>query len=251
MNKIKTIIIDDEELARRVIKKHLEQHQDIEVVGECQDGFEGVKMIQTGKPDLIFLDIQMPRLTGFEMLELLERPPVIIFVTAYDQHAMKAFDVSAVDYLLKPFSAERFAESLQKARRLLDAPDMQQQTLKNIARHSPTPDEPLRRIVVQHHDRIVLIPVEKILRMEAQGDYVMLITADGKYLKNQTMNHFQKILPKDEFVRLHRSHLVRLSFIRTIESPRRGSYQVTLGDKSQLPVSRSGYRRFRDLTKGA
>jgi len=249
----KAIIIDDEPLARGVIKKYLEEYPYIEVLRECENGFEGLKAIQESAPDLVFLDIQMPKLTGFEMLELLaagspaENPPVIIFVTAYEQYALKAFEASAADYLLKPFSPERFREALQRALLFVkDKPGFGHKMERLIRQHDDRP-EYLERVVVKDGSKITVIPLEKLTRLEAQDDYVMLHTKEGKFLKQKTLKYFEAHLPPNDFIRIHRSHIVKFSVIRQIEAAGRDSYEVRLTNGESLPLSKSGYRRLKQM----
>jgi two-component system LytT family response regulator len=245
--KYTTIIIDDEPLAREVIKKHLENFPDIQLLQECSNGFEGIKAIQEQHPDLVFLDIQMPKLTGFEMLELLEDPPIIIFITAYDQYALKAFEVSAVDYLLKPFSAERFREAVEKALLFMrDKPAFASELTQLVQQQTPQTGY-LARIVVKESSKIMVIPVEKLIRIEALDDYVMLHTKEGRFLKQKTMKHFEIYLPPDEFIRIHRSHIVKLSAIKQIDLVGKDSHEVRLTGGESLPVSKSGYQRLKQM----
>lgn len=242
----RVLIIEDEPLAREVIKTYLKQYSELELVGEAGNGFEGLKAINEGTPDLIFLDIQMPKLTGFEMLELLENPPVIIFTTAYDQYALKAFQVSAADYLLKPYSSERFAEAIERARLFLKDRPAHQQTIQKLRDHRDENTEQLDRIVVKDHQGIRVVPTEQLIYIEAQDDYVMLHCEDKKFLKQKTMKYFESALDSSQFIRLHRSYIVRLSAIKSIERHTRDSHVVILKNGATLPVSKSGYKRLRE-----
>jgi len=187
VNKIRTLIIDDEAPARDVIASYLQAHPEFEILGECQNGFEAIKKIQEEKPDVIFLDIQMPKITGFEMLELLDEKPVIIFSTAYDQYALKAFEASAADYLMKPFSPERFAEAINRAKLFLPDKKGHLQTIKNLVRHREETDEYLQRVVVKIGSQIKIIPVQQITWLEAQDDYVSIHTPEDAWLKQKTI----------------------------------------------------------------
>ncbi|MEW6653899.1 MAG: LytTR family transcriptional regulator DNA-binding domain-containing protein [Bacteroidota bacterium] len=247
MNKIRTLIIDDEQLGRNLIKAYLEKHEGYEVLAECNNGFDGIKLINELKPDLIFLDVQMPKLTGFEMLELIESPPVIIFTTAYDQYALKAFDVNAIDYLLKPFSEERFIEALSKAEKLLSNKAVSLSKFQKILKTSETSREALERVVVKNQHKIILIPVEDIKYIEAQDDYTMLYTEKGNFLKQKTMKYFEENLNPKNFIRIHRSYIVRLALIKQIELLEKESYQILLHDGKNLPVSKTGYSKLKDL----
>lgn len=247
MNKIKTLIIDDEQLGRDLIKAYLNKHEIIEVLAECSNGFDGIKQINELKPDLIFLDIQMPKLTGFEMLELIENPPVIIFTTAYDQYALKAFEVNATDYLLKPFSEERFNEALEKATKLLSNKILSDAKFKDILKIADSRAESLERIVVKNQQKITLIPVEEIKYIEAQDDYTMLYTQKGNFLKQKTMKYFEENLNPKDFIRIHRSYIIKLSLLKQIDLLEKESYQVVLHDGKKLPVSKNGYAKLKEL----
>ena len=205
MKMIGAVIIDDEQPARELIKVYLQDHQEITIIGEAENGFEGAKLINELSPDLVFLDIQMPKIDGFELLELLDYQPSIIFCTAYDQYAIKAFDKNALDYLLKPFSKSRFKEAIAK----IKLPKAKEEKLS-----LPTPQEyrrPLSRIVVKDRKEIVIIDVEKIHYLEAQDDYVEIHTANGKWLKQQTMKYFAEALDESKFVRIHRKYILNLN----------------------------------------
>src|SRR5215212_4532085 len=199
---MKTIIIDDEPLARSIVKEYLQSYNDIEVVAECNDGFEGMKAIQQLKPDLIFLDIQMPKINGFEMLELFEEAPPVIFTTAFDEFAIKAFESNAVDYLLKPFNKERFDKAIQKF--LQQSTNQPTQSVLEAAAQSPGQQN---RIVVKVGNKIKIIPVNQINYLEAADDYVKIVTAEGAFLKKRTMNFFEQSLTNWHFVRVHRSYI--------------------------------------------
>jgi two-component system LytT family response regulator len=240
MTKIKALIIDDEELARELIKNYLADHPFIEIIAECSDGFKGMKAVQELQPDLIFLDVQMPKLTGFEMLELLENPPVVIFTTAYNEYAIKAFDLNAVDYLLKPFSRERFSKALEKVKEKSELKGNESDKLKEFI-NKVTGTEKTERIVVKTGTKIQVIPVDSILYLEAQDDYVMLYTPEGKFLKQQTMKHYESTLDSAVFVRIHRSYIVNIQQVVRIEPYEKESWQVMLKNNSKLPMSKNGY----------
>ncbi|MBL3657788.1 LytR/AlgR family response regulator transcription factor [Fulvivirga sediminis] len=244
---IKSLVIDDEKLARDVISAYLKDQPDIEVIAECSNGFEGVKVIQEMKPDLIFLDIQMPKLTGFEMLELLDEVPVIIFSTAFDEYAIKAFEKSAVDYLLKPYSKQRFEESLAKARVKLKNLESSPITMDALLEEKRQEVEQLQRIVVRSGNKIVIIPTAKLDYIEAQDDYVALYSEGKKYLKQITMKYLEQSLPAAEFVRVHRSYIVRVSMIDRLEPYTKDSYVAILKDTSKISVSRSGYASLKEV----
>lgn len=248
-NKIAAIIIDDETLARELVKKYISYHQNLEVAAECSNGFDAIKKISELKPDLIFLDIQMPKINGFEMLELLENPPIIIFTTAYDQYAIKAFEVNAVDYLLKPFSQDRFNEALNKAFPLLENKNLQAEKIKNLVNTHDKKIEPLERIVVKDGPEITIIPIEEIIFFEAQDDYVMIHTHQKKFLKQKTMKYFEESLNPNDFIRIHRSYIVATREIKKIELNEKESYQIILSDKRKLPLSKSGHSKLKEFFK--
>ena len=247
--KIRAIIFDDETLGRDIIKNYLAKHDHIDLLAECSNGFDALKQINELKPDLIFLDIQMPKLTGFEMLELLEDPPVIIFTTAFDQYALKAFEVNATDYLLKPFSESRFAESLEKAIRLLNNKPESKQKLVDLARTIERRNEYLDRVVVKNGQKITIIPADDIIYIEAQDDYTMIHTATGNHLKQKTMKYFEENLDPAHFIRIHRSYIVKLTAVKQIELFEKESYRVILHNGSKLPVSKSGYQNLKEIIK--
>jgi len=247
--KYNAIIIDDEKLAREIIKKFLEQNKSIEILEECSNGFEGVKAINELKPDLIFLDIQMPKINGFEMLELLDHKPAIIFSTAYDEYALKAFEVDATDYLLKPYSKERFNDAVEKVVAKLRNANDSKTNYETLITNIVSQKEFLDRIVVKTNNKIIIIPTEKISFIQAQDDYVLIHSELGKHLKQQTMKFYEQHLDGTEFYRVHRSYIVKLSSVKQIELFEKDSYKITLQDGTKIPVSRSGYGRIRELLK--
>lgn len=249
MDKIKAVIIDDEILAREVINKYLSNYSSIEVVSECSNGFEGIKAIGELMPKIVFLDIQMPKINGFEMLELIDDPPVIIFTTAFDQYAIKAFEVSAVDYLLKPFSEERFKEAIDKALVRLNNKAENDEKISQIVRHVDGSREKLERVIVKTGTKINIIPIEKLNWVEAQDDYVMLHTSEGRFLKQKRMKFFEDNLDPAQFVRVHRSYIVRISFIKQIELFEKESYKLVLHDGNKIPVSKSGYLKLKTILR--
>lgn len=244
-DKIKTIIVDDEKLAREITKGYLSKHPAIEIIAECSNGFDAIKKINEYKPDLIFLDIQMPKISGFEMLELLEDPPAIIFTTAYDQYAIKAFEVSAVDYLLKPFSEERFNEALKKSYSLIEDKFQQNSAIKNIIDHHDEKIEFLERIVIKDGSKISVVPVESIKWIEAQDDYVMINSEQGRFLKKKTMKFFENHLDENLFIRIHRSYIINADFIQHLEQKGKESYQLILKNGRELPVSKTGLSKLK------
>jgi len=244
--KIRTVIVDDEELARQVLRELITAHPELEIVAECKNGFEAVKAIGELKPDLLFLDIQMPKLDGFEVLELTGTDMVIVFATAYDEYALKAFEVHAVDYLLKPFGAERFEKALAQARQKLG----RTMPVAELAQAVRAPGEFLERIVVRDGTRVHVIPVEKLDYAEAQDDYIALASEGRKHLKQQTIASLESSLDPARFVRIHRSYVVNLERIAKVEPYGKDSKVAVLKDGTQLPVSRAGYARLCEVLDG-
>ena len=242
--RVTAVIVDDEELARALLREYVESCPDVEIVAECANGFEAVKAIGEHKPDLVFLDVQMPKLDGFEVLELIGREVAVVFVTAYDQYAMKAFDAHAVDYLLKPFSQERFQKALDRARRRLGEKTPPAGELSAAAR---PPQQHLQRIVVKDGARVHIIPVDRLDYAEAQDDYVALHSQGKSYLKQQTISSLEAALDPERFVRIHRSIIVNLERVAKIEPYAKDSRVAVLSDGAQLPVSRAGYDRLKTL----
>lgn len=249
MSTIKAIIIDDENLARELIKAYLAKHTEIEVVTECPDGFQGLKAVQEHQPDLIFLDVQMPKITGFEMLELLDEPPAVIFSTAFDQYAIKAFELNATDYLLKPYSESRFDEAVQKAKAKIGQKENVSKEIKSLTETRRDQQEQLDRIVVKTGNKIQILPIEQIHHFEAQDDYVAIHSEAGKFLKLMRMKHLEDGLPDGEFVRIHRSYMVNVKMIEKLELYEKDSYLLTLKSGAQLPVSRSGHGKLKEVLK--
>lgn len=240
MKKYKAIIIEDEKLARDLLKNYLTDVNELELIGEFADGFSGLKAINDLNPDVVFLDVQMPKLTGLELLELLDEPPSIIFTTAYDEFAVKAFDLNAIDYLLKPFSKDRFNTAIEKAINNIG---------KNVAQLSSfksqiIEDKGLDKIVVKSNNNIHVIPLSEVNYIESEDDYVMVHTSKGKHLKHQTMKYYEEHL-NSKFIRIHRSYIVNISQINKIEKFGKDTYQVVLKNGSQLKVSRSRYQELK------
>jgi two-component system LytT family response regulator len=249
---IRVVIVDDEELARRVLREYLASSPDIEIVAECANGFDAVKAISELGPDLVFLDVQMPKLSGFEVLELIGREVAVIFVTAYDSYAMQAFDAHAVDYLLKPFGKERFEIALQRARQRIGSagqtPARPEPAVLSAAARPP--QEFAERVVVKDGAKVTIIPVDKLDYVEAQDDYVELHSQKRSYLKQQTISSLEAMLDPKRFVRIHRSSIVNLERLARIEPYTKDSRLAILNDGTQLPVSRSGYARLTALLEG-
>jgi two-component system LytT family response regulator len=242
---MKALLIDDEPLARSIVKEYLAKYPEIVIAGECGDGFEGVKAITGYKPDIIFLDIQMPKINGFEMLELVENPPDVIFTTAFDDYAIKAFETYAVDYLLKPFSQERFDRAIQKwlSRQNTSGP-VDTQALLQAASMSPGQS---RRIVVKTGGKIKIIPLQEIIYLEAADDFVKIHTQEGVFLKNKTMAHFEAILEPQLFARTHRCYIVNVQQITRIDPYVKDNHMAVLRSGKHIPVSKSGYARLKTV----
>ena len=246
MEKIKIVIIDDEAPAREIIKHYLTEVDGVEIIAECADGFTGLKTVSLMKPDLVFLDIQMPRLTGIEMIEVMTEKPEIIFTTAYDQFAIRAFELNAVDYLMKPFPKRRFLEAVKKAISRIRSEEGNKKPASEILAIKPEISPPLNRMVVRKGNAINLIPVEEIRYLEAQDDYVMIYHSAGKALKQQTMKSCEDNLSKNDFVRIHRSYIVNIGEIKRIEPYGKDNYVAILQSGDKLPVSRSGYKHLKE-----
>ena len=239
---MKVVIIDDEPLARSIVKEYLQKHPDLEVMQECNDGFEGLKAIQQHQPDLIFLDIQMPKINGFEMLELIEQPPAVIFATAFDEYAIKAFEAHAIDYLLKPFNQDRFDKAISKWNEKSRSNQKATQDLLDTAAQSPSQSH---RIVVKNGSKIKIIPVHDVHYLEAADDYVKVHTVEGYFLKNKTMSHFEQVLDGQLFVRSHRSYIVNVQQITRIDPYKKDNHVAVLRSGAKVPVSRNGYVKLR------
>lgn len=239
----KVVIIDDEPLARNIIKEYLEDHKDIKIVQECNDGFEGVKAIMQHQPDLIFLDIQMPKINGFEMLEIIDNKPGVIFTTAFDEYAMKAFEVNAADYLLKPFDKERFDKAIQKW--------LQQNNhttnIQNLLDSSSKQPEDQQRIVVKVNNNIRIIPTQDIYYLEAYDDYVKIYTKEEMFLKKKTMAYYENTLSPSNFVRVHRSFIVHLQYITRIEPMEKDKHIAILTNNSRIALSKTGYSKLKEV----
>lgn len=241
---LRAIIVDDEELARSIVRELLRPHPEIQVVAECVNGFEAVKAVAEHKPDLLFLDVQMPKLTGFDVLELIGTDVAVIFVTAYDEFAMKAFEVHAVDYLLKPVGKERLEAALERAKARIGEKMPAPGELSAAAR---APGEYAERIVVKDGTKVTLIPVAKLDYAEAQDDYVALASEGKKHLKQQTIASLEASLDPKQFVRIHRSYVVNLERVARIEPYGKDSRLAILSTGARLPVSRTGYARLKAL----
>ncbi|MDD3687640.1 MAG: LytTR family transcriptional regulator DNA-binding domain-containing protein [Bacteroidales bacterium] len=244
---MKVLIIDDEPLAIQILKEYLSSYEEIDIVGECNNGFDGLKAINDLKPDLIFLDIQMPKLTGFEMLELIENPPMVVFATAYDEFALKAFENNAIDYLLKPFSKSRFDQALQKVKKqFAEKPAVSPNYDKLIESVNSAKDK-LERVVVKESGKILIIPVSDVYYIEAADDYVVISSANKEYVKNSTMRFYEEKLPSDTFVRIHRSCIVNVNFIKEIQPYNKETHSVIMKNGKSLKTSRQGSAELKGL----
>ncbi len=242
----KVVVIEDEEPARNLIRNFLKDCENIELVEECSDGFCGVKAINEHKPDIVILDIQMPKLTGFEVLELIEHKPVVIFSTAYDQYAIKAFDENAIDYILKPYSKARFIQAINKAIIAIEAQTGENAAaIDTISKISENKPEPLQRIAVKSGAKVFVLPINQIQFIEADGDYVKVHTRDSAFLKEKTMRYFETNLPKDEFVRVHRSNIININEISKIEPFDKDSHIVILKSGVNIKTSSNGYKALK------
>ena len=242
--KLKAIIVDDEELARAVLRELLSKHSDIEIIAECANGFEAVKAITHTKPDLLFLDIQMPKLDGFEVLELVGTEMAIVFATAYDEYALRAFEIHAVDYLLKPFGADRFNAALKRA---IERVGSKEHLPAAIVSPSRVPGQFPDRIVLRDGSDVYIIPVHKLDYVEAQDDYVALVSEGKRRLKQQTISSMEEALDPSKFLRIHRSYILNLERLKKVEPYGKDTHIAILVDGTKLPVSRTGYSRLREV----
>jgi two-component system LytT family response regulator len=244
--KIRALVVDDEDLARQVLREFISAHSEIEIVAECANGFEAVKFATELEPDLLFLDIQMPKLDGFEVLELIGANRAVVFVTAYDTFAIRAFEVHAVDYLLKPISADRFDAALKRAKERLSGKLPPTPVPANdLAAAARPPSQYLDRIPVRDGTSVFIIPVAKLDYAEAQDDYVALVSDSKKHLKQQTISSLEGALDPSRFLRIHRSYIVNLERVVKIEPYGKDSHIAVLAGGTRLPVSRSGHARLR------
>ncbi len=247
MSTIKVIIIDDEQLARDLLKNYLSKDPRLEVIGECSNGFEGVLAIQELNPDLVFLDIQMPKITGFEMLELLSNPPVIIFSTAYEEFAIRAFEANAVDYLLKPYPAERVEQAVEKALKRIQSGSGIKDDLDALSQAHDENSGMLSRIVVKSGSKIRIIPIETIDYLESEDDFVMIYCKEGHFLKQKTMKFFESHLDPKKFIRIHRSCIVNSSQLAEIQQYGKESWILLTKQGAKLKISKSGYLTLKEF----
>jgi two-component system LytT family response regulator len=242
----KVIIIDDEPLARSIVIEYIQHFPDLVVSQVCSNGFEGLKAIQQYKPDLLILDIQMPKINGFEMLELIENPPAVIFATAFDEYAIKAFEAHAIDYLLKPFNQDRFEKAIKKWREQKNNSASEKQTKQLLDDVSLTAPQS-QRVVIKDGSKIKIIPVQDIFYLEAADDFVKVFTKEGYFLKNKTMSHFEQALDPSQFVRSHRSYIVNLQQITRIDPYEKDNHVAILRSGAKVPVSRTGYPKLKTI----
>lgn len=242
---IRALIVDDEPLSRQVVREYLDSHPDIEIIGECANGFDAVKEIAEQNPDLVFLDIQMPKLNGFEVLELVDKNMAVIFITAFDQYALKAFEVHAVDYLLKPFSHQRFDEALEHA--LRDVAAKKYGNFHAISYAAQPTDRIQERVLVREGSQVHVLPAETIDYVEAQDDYIRIQAGAKSFLKQQRLSELEEALDHKKFIRIHRSYILNIDRMAKIELYAKDSRIVILKDGTKLNVSRSGYEKLKSL----
>ena len=235
---IRAFIVDDEPLATGLVEELLSTHEDVQVDGIYHDGFTALKAIQNQPPDLLFLDVQMPKISGLELLELLDEIPPVIFTTAFDHYAVQAFETHAIDYLLKPFNQQRFDEALNRFKKRNSVPSHLNAMVHN---------QPITRIVLKDSGSIKIIALKKLAYLKADDDYVELHSEGKKYLKKTTLKQYESSLPKEQFVRIHRSYMVNVQYITAIEPYEKTTHLVILTTGEQLPVSRSGYQRLKEV----
>jgi two-component system, LytTR family, response regulator len=254
-DKIRVLIIDDEHLARELVRKYLSGIPAVKVLAECENGFDALKAIQELKPDLLFLDIQMPKIDGFELLEVLDPKPEIIFTTAFDQYAIRAFEMNAVDYLLKPFSKARLEQALEKAVQRIGMESLKEGTpslsggtpsLQNLQQQIDDEKKTIERVVTRLGSKITVIPVEKIWYIEAADDYVMIWSELGNHLKEKTMKYFEEHLPQGQFIRTHRSNIINISQVLSLQLYSKDSYIAIMKSGAKLKVSAEGYKRLKE-----
>lgn len=238
---IKALLIDDEPLARSIISDYLTEYTQIKVVQECNDGFEAMKAINEHQPDLIFLDVQMPKISGFELLEVLENPPAVIFTTAFEEYALKAFEQHAIDYLLKPISRTRFQKAIEK---YLANPSSQRDNTQKLIEDMDFSQKFIERVLIKRGATLKIIPTDKIIYLAADDDYVNIKTDEGDFLHNKTLTYFEKNLDPSNFVRVHRSFIVQIDQIQRIEPYEKDSYRAILKNEARISVSKTGYPKL-------
>ena len=243
--RLRVAIVDDEDLARAVVREYVDGIADVEIVAECANGFEAVKAVSELQPDVLILDVQMPKLNGFEVLELVGRDVAVVFVTAYDQYAIRAFEVHAVDYLLKPFSADRLSAAIDRVRERLGRGEAL--PVRQLAAEGQPAPEHARRVLVRDGPRVHVLPVEKIDYVQAQDDYVCFRCEGKEYLKEQTLGELERLLDAAKFVRIHRSFILNLDRLARVETGERENRIAILTDGRRLPISRAGHTRLSAL----
>lgn len=246
MKPVRCIIVDDEQPAREQILRFLKDDESMEVEEVCKDGFEAVKSIQKHQPDVVFLDIQMPKLNGFEMLEVIDDPPLVVFSTAYDAYALKAFEVHAVDYLLKPYTRKRFNKALELVLEKLNN-NTTNPNMGEVADSYHRVAGPASRVVVRQGGNIIILPLDEIRFFEAMDDYVAIHTAEQRYLKQKPMRFFENNLNPRRFVRVHRSYLVNLDYASRLEPYGKETWKLILSDNTRINVSRAGMRKLNEM----
>jgi two-component system LytT family response regulator len=246
---LSTLIVDDEKPARELIRHYLQHYPDILIVGEADNGFDAMKLIKEQRPQLVFLDIQMPKLTGFELLELIDVMPEIIFSTAFDQYALRAFELNAVDYLLKPYSKERFDRAVQKAVAKIHSGNDSLGSWQALQQSLSASPDTLTRVAVKDRQQIHVIPIGDIAYIEADGDYVKLHTVSGTFLKEKTMKYFEANLPPQQFIRIHRSFIVNVDEVAKIELFEKETYRVHLKNGAILRASSTGYKLLKETVR--
>lgn len=248
MKTIKAIIIDDEELGRDIINEYLGDYPQIDVVAECRDAHEALEMIEKHQPELIFLDIQMPEINGFELLEMLDEPPKIIFSTAYDQYALKAFEVNAVDYLLKPYDSDRFGIAVERVIKNIQTDQKQNETIQKLLQTIQSPHRYLERLLIKQPGRIVIISCHEINMIKALDDYAEIYTGRDSYLIQHSLNHLENRLNPDQFIRVHRSYIVNIDAIRDIVALSNSRFKLLLKNGQEIFSSRTGYKKLKRLS---
>jgi two-component system LytT family response regulator len=243
---LRVAIVDDEAPARAILREYLQQEPGVEVVAECANGFEAVRAVASLKPDLLLLDVQMPKLDGFEVLELIEKDVAVVFVTAYDQYALRAFEVHAVDYLLKPFGPERLAQAIERVRARLSSTSGSKPAGAPLAPRLQSVRTPITRVLIRDGPNVHIVPLTKIDYVEAQDDYVA-VHAERTFLKEQTMAQMEAALDSRQFVRIHRSYLLNIDRLARVEATDKDSRVAVLRDDTRLPISRNGYARLSAL----
>ncbi len=247
MRRITAIIIDDEELGRRIIKEYLKGHPEVEVKAECQNAYEALEAIEEHHPDLLFLDVQMPEIDGFELLGMLEEVPLVIFSTAYDKYALKAFEVNAIDYLLKPYEQERFDMALERAKKDLRSNQEGQRRIEQLLDHLHQEKRYLERLLIKQSGKIIILNLREIQWIEAMADYVNIHTGNDTYLVHQSLTHIESRLDPNQFVRIHRSSIVNLDAVQEIVGWAKGRYKVLLKSGKELNLSRLGAKRLKKI----